>query len=321
MKKIFIAISVFFLLHQNSGAQNIPEAYKTKFTKYRISSKNCTMITHFTGSQLFIPEKAFLLNDSDNIDSLNLYYKEIRTPLEILVNEIPMTAKISGRDYFLESNGMFEVWAKSGDDTIAVHEDKSIVVRLATKPNEVDVRMEGFRFNYDQHYWESFTNRLKFSSINKEDDDLWGSSPIENDVYIEVEGREWAKKDSIREVAFQEMEIFDFGFYNYDRILVRETFVSIKADFTNEKNKKFNDTVYVVYEGIKSVFYYPPSVWEDGFSVIKNRPYKLFLIDEEGVVYTLKTFPDLEGITTHAFVLSNDGIAKDRIELANKIGI
>lgn len=318
MRKLLFVIAILFVFQINSQGQNIHKAFETEFTKYTVSAKNCTKIVHFSGSLIFIPEDAFVLNSQNQVDSIDIYYREILTPLDMLVHNIPMTFNLTGKQFYLESNGMFEIWGKQEDDTISVHEDKSIEVRLAIKEHQVDVQMEGFRFDTTNNQWVSYTNQLRNASVDNNDDDLWGSSPVqlnalqEEDEMWEEEDSEWAQTDSIRRVAFQAMEIYEFGLYNYDKIIDDETFISISAGFVDKTSQKpLTSTVYIVYNEINSVFYYPSSTWIDDFSIIQNRSYKLFSIDKEGNIFRLHNFPDLKDIQNNTYTF--------QLEAENKI--
>lgn len=306
-------------------AQLSKEEFEIKFTKYTVSTKSCTKIVHFTRSLIFIPEDAFALDPRNAVDSIDIYYREIRTPLDMIIHDIPMICQIAGKPFYMESNGMFEIWAKLEADTINVHEDKSIEVRFMMQPAEVDYRMEGFKFDKNNNYWKSYTNRLNNATVNNKDDDLWGSAPLQNDQFIEEEvDTEWARQDSIRRVAFQAMEIFDFGLYNYDKIIDNETFISIKASFVNTDNQMLGTTIYIVYEEINSVFQYPPYNWENDFSIIENKSYSMFTIDKEGRISSLNNFPVLKVISgkEYEFKLETEEAAPEsRQELAHLTGL
>lgn len=330
MKKIITvtALMCFFLV--NSKGQHVNKKFETIFTKYTVSTKTCTRIVHFSGSLIFIPENAFALNPKNAVDSVDIYYREIRSPLDMIVHDIPMVFSLAGKQVHLESNGMFEIWGKSKEDTILVHEDKSIEVRLATDEAKMNKRMEGYRFEPNKKLWTSYTNRLRNNQIDKTDDNLWGSSSEQNEdaeIWEEEDGSfsEWAREDSIRRVAFQAMEIFDFGLYNYDAVIDNETFISIKADFIDKATQKpLQATIYIVYDDINSVFYFPPYTWGEDFSIIQDKSYKLFSIDKEGQIARLYDFPVLKEIQNETFTFQLEGkgdTPNSKEELAKLTGL
>ena len=312
----------------NSSGQHFHETLETVFTKYRVSTKTCTKIVHSSGSLIFIPENAFALDANNSVDSLDIYYREMLSPLDMLIHDIPMIYTLAGQTMYLESNGMFEICGKSKQDTIAVHEDKSIEVRLAMSESQAEQRMEGYRFDQITNLWTSYSNQLPKIRVDNMDDDLWGSAAVQNEEFLEEEWEGdsvWARADSIRRAAFQAMEIFDFGLYNYDKVIDTETFISIQADFISKTSQQpLNATVYVVYNGINSIFYYPPDKWANDFSIIQNRSYKLFSIDADGRIAKLNNFPLLRDIEDKAYTFQlekESGIPTNRQELAKLTGI
>lgn len=328
MRIRIIVIILSWLTLSNSQGQHLRETLEMEFTRYRVSTKSCTKIVHSSGSLIFIPENAFALNASNSVDSIDIYYREILSPLDMFIHDIPMTYNLIGQTVYLESNGMFEIWGKSKQDTISVHEDKSIEVRLAMSESLADKHMEGYRYDKVTRQWVSYANQLGNARIDNTDDDLWGSAPLQNEIFLEEEWEgdsAWARSDSIRRVAFQVMEIFDFGLFNYDKVIEQEIFVRIQANFINKANQQpLKTTVYIVYDELNSVFYYPPDKWANDFSIIQNKSYKLFSINTEGKIARLFSFPLLQDIQdkAHTFQLEEEStIPTSRQELAKLTGI
>ena len=153
-------------------------------------------------------------------------------------------------------------------------------------------------------------NKVYNQSVGN-DDKLWGSSPItveedfleEDDWGDEAFDSEWQEQDSIRKVAFQTMEISGMGFYNYDYIIEDVNFISIAADFKINQ-KEITSTIYIIYDDINSVFYYPKYTWEKGFKIIKNKSYKLFSIDEKGKISILESKPNLNEIANKSYTFN-----------------
>lgn len=316
MTKLMLGLS-FVLFSLYTFGQDLRKTLETPFSKYRVSTKFCSKLTHSSGSIIFIPDNAFDI-DANKVDSVDIYYREIRSPKDMIVHNIPMTFVLMNKSYFLESNGMFEIWCKSGEQEINIHEDRSIEVRFAIAPEEIDISMEGFQFNSDTRLWDSYTSQIGRIAINESDVDLWGSDAVgsEGDLILEDEfGELWTVEDSLRKVAFQAMEIFDFGLYNYDKIISNETYVSVKASFIDSNQKNITSSVYVVYDEINSVFEYPEYNWDSNFSIIAGRNYKLISIDKDGTIYALNKFPDLNAIKETSYTFKLEPIGSD---VANK---
>lgn len=279
---------------------------KSPFSRYIVSTKECSMVTHHSGSIILIPALAFDVDVSE-VDFVTILYREIRTPAETLVHNIQMNIELVGKRYLVESNGMFEIYSMNEKDTIQVHEDRSIVVRMALQRQEVDVTMEGFKYNNSSSLWESY-NKVQNLFLTESDDDLWGSSEVNSsggavgnvevgfgagwDDEWELDSV-WARQESLREVAFQSMEIFDFGLYNYDKIISEEEYVPYVPTFVNEQNEEIKTDVYVIYEGLNTVIYFQEYNWKNSFTLIKGRKYSMFTLDNNGQIYKLNSYPEL----------------------------
>jgi len=310
-------------LAYSSGSSQNSGNFETPFTKYRVSTKTCTKITHFTGSLIFIPDDAFTFSTDNYPDSVNLYFREIHSPLEMIVNNIQMQIDLAGRKYNLESNGMFEVWALWENDTLSLNEDKTIEVRMAMSPEKLNLAMEGFIYDNSSASWDSY-NQLNANTVNSFDDEFWGSSAISNDPIMIEEGELLlTKEDSIRKIVFQAMAIYEFGLFNYDMLIAGETFVKVKANFSY-KQTPLKSTIYVVYDDLNSVFNYAVNQWETEFALIQDRKYKLFTINEKGQVFSLSKFPILDEIGDDIYefaLISDESIPVNLAELSKLTGI
>jgi hypothetical protein len=117
------------------------------------------------------------------------------------------------------------------------------------------------------------------------------------------------------------MEINDFGFYNYDRLIEGEEYVYIKPQFVSNK-KALDSQIYVVYDDINSVFYFPQSTWGEDFFLIKGKSYRLFTIAADGQVLKLGEPPTLVQGEAYTFSLdAQSEIPKDREAFTRLTGI
>lgn len=284
---IFLLLSSVILKAQNS-LENLKEPFYT----YTVSTTECSRIVHSSGTVIFIPDLAFQV-DTEQVNFVQLLYREMKDPIDMLVNNYNMFIELMGKRYFLESSGMFEIFAKYGDDTIHIHEDRSIFVYFASKAESIDPLFEAFKYNFSKDLWDSY-DRIGIRSINENDDNLWGSSPIRNEgSFLEEEwiDEELLVQDSLRKVAFQVMEIYDFGVYNYDKIIKGETYIPIIASFKDQNGNKVSSPVYVIYDEINSVFSFDQYSMED-FFIIKDREYNMFALDKEGRIHKLMDYPE-----------------------------
>lgn len=328
---LFILILVIYTNKLLYGQSKLSDL-QAPFSKYKVSTTECSKIMHHSGSFIYIPSKAFDV-DVSKVDHVTILYREVRTPTQMLIHDINMTTQLMGKTFYLESNGMFEIYCFNGEDTVQVHEDRSIVVRLAIASNEMDVTMEGFHYDDKNNRWDSYTNRIESLFLNESDDDLWGSGIVqdnsENVQMMEpgwddewVVDPAWARQDSLRKLAFQTMEIFDFGLYNYDKIINGEEFVPYVPVFVDQDNSPIKTDVYVIYEGLNTVIYFSEYNWAQDFALIKDRKYNMFTVDADGVIFKLSKYPILTSAgSTLTFMLEKKaGLPKSADELSNLIG-
>ena len=301
-----------------SYAQDLKK-FQEPFSHYSVNPDSCIRIEHASGSLVFIEADA-IITDKKKVD---IIYREYLTPLDMLAYGIQMTMRLGDERFQLESSGMFEIYALGGTDTLRFDSNKRMEVRL-NGPTELKQGTEGYKYDPTNQHWESFTNRI----INRavvEDDDLWGSSLAQEEQVVmdgdDPFGVEEYAEDTVRRNVFQGMEISDFGLYNYDRLIEGEEYVYIKPQFVSN-NKALNSQVYVVYDDINSVFYFPAYTWVEEFFLIKGKSYKLFTIASDGKVLKLGDPPTL--VQGEAYTLSLDAqseIPKDRAAFTRVTGI
>lgn len=294
--------------------------FQQPFSRYEVAPDSCIRIEHTSGSLIFIEADA-IITDSKKVDIL---YREYLTPLDMLAHGIRMHMLIGEDRLQLESSGMFEIYAMDGTDTLLFDPNKRMEVRLngTTIPNP---GTEGYQYDPTNQIWENYTSRIDNRGV-VEDDNLWGSSLAQEEQIVMDTDDTFGESflvDTVRRNVFQGMEINDFGMYNYDRIIEGEEYVYITAQFVSNK-KGLNSEIYVVYDNINSVFYFPDYTWSDQFFLIKGKSYKLFTIASDGKILKLGDPPDLTPLKgqPYTFVLdSQSEIPKDRATFTKLTGI
>ncbi len=87
---------------------------------------------HFTGSNIQIPENAFVDEDGYPVrGEVKMLYREFHAPEEILLSGIPMGNLDDSKNRALQSAGMFEMKAFKGDDELQLADGKKINLELA----------------------------------------------------------------------------------------------------------------------------------------------------------------------------------------------
>jgi len=323
LKLFCLVFSSLFFQHY-ALSQGLPQQIKTSFSRYPVKAGDCTKITHTSGSIIYIEEGAI----SSGLDSVIIHYRELHTPLDMIVHDIQMHTMLGDKIY-LESTGMFEIYALAGGDTITIAPGKTIEVRMAITSRKVDPRVEGYIYDREQEHWQNFTNQINILKID-DDDNLWGSPPVSNASAVDnnlpaelEEGWGTGEPNAKLKKVLQTMSINQFGLYNFDKMLGGFNYTYVKADFIDNKSKPVQSTIYLVYKNINSVFYFPPSSWQSDFFIIQNQPYKLFTINKDGTVLQLSKYPTLSTIANkqYIFALENIGKPANRRDLSSKIGI
>lgn len=315
--KLFLAF-LFFLLH---SSLLFSQKFQNTFSKYEINIDSCSRIEHASGSLIFIENNAF---DTEN-ETVFIHYREMRTPLEMIMNNLQMHVEIAGQKFPLESLGMFEIYALDGEDTLDLVQGKRMEVRMNIDPEIKSYGVEGFQYDHTGNHWTPYTNQVGRIGI-MDDDELWGSSSVSNEEISEIEefsfGGGFSSEDPYVENAFIATGISDFGLFNYDRILEGLDYVSIKPRFSINKATPVSSTIYVVYDNINTVFYFPEDTWEEDFFLIKGQSYKLFTFPEKENVSFLSDFPDLVKDAEVLFNLEESvEIPDNKEELSRIVGI
>jgi hypothetical protein len=103
------------------------------FHSYTIDANKRSVIRTKTGTEITIPANSLTDADGNPISGkVNLRFREIHTPVEILASGIPMRYDSLGKGYDFVSAGMFEIAAEQNDESLAIKEGQQINVSLAS---------------------------------------------------------------------------------------------------------------------------------------------------------------------------------------------
>ncbi|MFW5762543.1 MAG: hypothetical protein ACOCXH_16340 [Cyclobacteriaceae bacterium] len=328
LSKIFNTF-LFIVFFHSLLAQRIPESYQTPFSTYPVKAGACAQVTHSSGSQIFIEEGTI----SAGLDSVVIYYREMRTPMDMLVHDIHMYTWL-GEKIYLESTGMFEIYALAGSDTIEMAPGKIIEVRMTTSAKRADPMVEGYIYDRKKHLWENYTNQISILKID-DDNHLWGSPPVKNAQTDDSGGNKQESRDKKSQdnwssagpniqsqTVLQTMSIDQFGLFNFDKMLGGFNYVYLQPSFVDNNGEKISSTIFVVYKNINSIFYFPAEGNGD-FFIIQNQPYKLLTISDNGSIAILEKYPNLSQIKNQVitFELQNSGQPENRQQLTKITGI
>ncbi|OQX99574.1 MAG: hypothetical protein B6I20_09790 [Bacteroidetes bacterium 4572_117] len=86
-------------------------------------------ITVESGSEIFVPDNAFVNSEGNAITGeVTIKYKEIRTPSDIIIEDIDMTFDSAGVTYSFQTAGMFELTASANNEEVFLKDGKNIKV-------------------------------------------------------------------------------------------------------------------------------------------------------------------------------------------------
>lgn len=148
---------------------------------------------HFTGTNIRIPEKAFVDEDGFPMSGeVKLLYRELHSPEDILLGGIPMGNLDDTKNRALQSAGMFDMRAFKGEEELRLADGKQIELEFAAFR-----KSEGYKiFELDENFrWQEkgeptlMTNTQKqidCAAIPPLPDEPLNPGIGENDVVIDI---------------------------------------------------------------------------------------------------------------------------------------
>ena len=95
----------------------------------KIKSGEAKTLKMPTGAEIKIPADAFANKEGENIKGeVTIKYKEIKSPADMIIENIDMTYDSAGQTYQFVTAGMFDLRAYSGDEELMLRRDKKIEV-------------------------------------------------------------------------------------------------------------------------------------------------------------------------------------------------
>jgi hypothetical protein len=340
------ALICFFLLMLQLVA--LAKIEETPFTEYTYNAKTCQGIRHGSGSEIFIPENAFVLKKDGKVcdGKIIVKYREFHSQADMIAANIPMDFMQGKQKHQLESGGMFQVLAECNGQELELAKGKQIQVRFASR-NDLEY-LDAFYFD-PKKGWQLLNTPITDFSVREgnNNSDLWGKAPqwttegginISRQI-IEVQANPddpYSTYDSViisvsgrMPGIFKGTNIDKMGLYNYDRILNEEGSVPFAADFKIKgTGEKITTTVFVTYTAINSVIYYPPGDWEEKFALLPGKDVKIFTMLKDG---TVAVFPqneieklNLQNLKDGQYTFELEivkGVPQTKQQLAQKTGI
>ncbi|MBC7864634.1 MAG: hypothetical protein IAF38_16800 [Bacteroidia bacterium] len=331
MKKIIFA-ALFFPLLFTGQIKNMD----VPFAEYPYDNSSCSGFKHPTGSLVFIPSDAFVMEDGSNCKGkIVIKYRELHTRIDMLASGINMILYREGKRKMLESVGMFEISATCSGKPMKLANGKFIQVRMKCLRNADN--LQAFFYEKDKGYWTDEATAVTDFSYKKNDNNadnfkLWGNSSVGNTAIqnIELEGNDSAymkmvntMMGSLPEGFIKGMNVKTMGIHNYDFVIKDEKAIPIIAKFKLKTGEDITEVVRVAYTKKNTLIQYSPDDMAERFVLLPEKGIRIFVYYEDGSVAIMNqeeldklNLSNLRG-KEHTFLLEKlPAKPKDRAALA-----
>ncbi len=132
---------------------------------YKVNGAKGGEITHPTGTIISVPSNAFLDNNNEIItEDVEIRFREINNPIDIMLSGIPMTYDSAGQEMVLLSDGMIEIEGYVNGKKISIAPNKTIDIAIATSTNET--KFNSYHLDTVSRNW-NYTGKPEYKK-NKE---------------------------------------------------------------------------------------------------------------------------------------------------------
>lgn len=292
MKKlIYFFAGIFLSLSSSAQFENI------SFMEYDYQNKFCSGFKYGNGSLIFIPNNAFCFEDGSSCEGkIKIKYREFHSQIDMLVANLNMLLNRGGKQYILESAGMFEIRAECNGKPMVLCEGKTIQVRMKCRRNLKN--LEGFKYNEAINRWEDCCKVYDFSydsTAKTNDMKLWGTGAMDNSTEVagvDAEGNEFVNvKKLLGELPqgyFKGMNINSLGVFNYDKVIDDELAVPMIPEFTVNTGEPIGESIFVAYENRNTLINYSQNDFAERFVLLNTKGIKIFSKLKDGSYATLK---------------------------------
>ena len=134
-----------------SVAENTFEGVSLSQFVQKIKTKKAISLKTNTEAEITIPENAFVDKNGNNVEGeVTVKYKEIKSPSDIIIENVDMTYDSAGVTYQFQTAGMFDLRAYSGNNEVFLKDGKNIEVSyVSNKPGNYNV------YYYNGDNWEN----------------------------------------------------------------------------------------------------------------------------------------------------------------------
>ncbi len=299
--KILTTIALIFVFF--AGKAQIPNV---SFMEYNYQTNSCNGFKYGSGSLIFIPANAFVMEDGSACQgSIKVKYREFHTQTDMVVAGLNMLLSRGGKDYILESAGMFELRAECNGKPMKLADGANIQVRMICRRNVKNV--EAFVYDEKQRKWLDNGKVYDFSYSQqkpKNDNALWGASGVPsggtdsvmvetvdgdgNGVYQTMAEAYGFDDKVLPDGFFQGMNLKTLGFFNYDGVIKDIDAVPMIPEFVVNTGDAIDGIVFVAYPSKNSVVTYYKDDFAERFVLLNTKGIKIFTKLKDGSFATLK---------------------------------
>ena len=199
-------------------------------TTFSFNPSQKANFTYKSGTKLTIDRNSFLTQSGSLYNgTVNLFYREFRNPVEIMLSGIPMTNLVNGETQLFKSGGMYELNAFDTENKpLVLNSDTAIKINFAL--TDTSQSFQFFSLNNDGS-WSTITdsvNTVPSSSLKQSSSN---ATRAVQEYFLYLRNGKKSATDTTR---------FNNRFYSKDYLYTYR-----KDNFEINKYKKNNDTNYV----------------------------------------------------------------------------
>lgn len=159
-----IALSEFNY-NEDSPCVNPPqEQLDIPMSMYKVDGVKGGQITHPTGTKITIPSNAFVDENNQAItEMVDIHFREINHPIDLLVTGIPMRYDTAGQEMVLLSDGMIEIEGYLNGEKVKIAPNKAIDVSL--KATSEDTKFNAYQLDTEAKNW-NYTGKPAYETEN-----------------------------------------------------------------------------------------------------------------------------------------------------------
>ncbi|MCH8905248.1 MAG: hypothetical protein IIA45_15215 [Bacteroidetes bacterium] len=154
---LIIIFSISFFSSQkkayNADPSGLLKEFAVQTTYFTIDPREETTLAYSTGSRIHVPPNAFVDKSGTLIeDEVVITYREMHDQIDFLTFGIPFEYDSAGSKFILESAGMIEIRAYTGEEEVYLNTDAELRIQMISKYDETNYNM--YYFNEDEENWE-----------------------------------------------------------------------------------------------------------------------------------------------------------------------